>query len=75
MLLAGLLVFVGIRKVKQVKAPQQTIDTTKDTVTALRQATSHDQRPPAEPSRLTGLAAEPADRVTAGLADRRVRRS
>jgi MFS family permease len=41
-LAAGLLVFVGIRKVKRVKAPQQTIATTKDTVTALRQAASHD---------------------------------
>jgi uncharacterized membrane protein YqjE len=40
-LLAGILVFVGIRKVKRVRAPQQTIDSTKDTVTALRQATSH----------------------------------
>jgi uncharacterized integral membrane protein len=40
-LLAGLLIFVGIRKVKRVKAPRQTIETTKDTVTALRQATSH----------------------------------
>lgn len=42
MLLAGLLVFMGIRKVKKVRAPQQTIDTTKDTVAALRQATSHE---------------------------------
>jgi uncharacterized membrane protein YqjE len=41
LLLAGLFAFVGIRKVKRVKAPQQTIDTTKSTVTALRQATSH----------------------------------
>lgn len=40
-LLALLLVFVGIRKVKRVKAPKQTIDTTKDTVAALRQATQH----------------------------------
>jgi uncharacterized integral membrane protein len=38
-LLAGLLVFLGIRKVKRVKAPQQTIATTKDTVSALRKAT------------------------------------
>lgn len=41
LLLAGLFAFVGIRKVKRVKAPQQTIDTTKSTVTALKQATSH----------------------------------
>ncbi|MGI8666015.1 MAG: phage holin family protein [Jatrophihabitans sp.] len=39
-LLALLLVFVGVRKIKRVKAPQQTIDTTKATVTALREATS-----------------------------------
>jgi uncharacterized membrane protein YqjE len=39
-LLAGLFVFIGIRKVKRVKAPRQTIATTKDTVTALKQATS-----------------------------------
>jgi MFS family permease len=39
-LIAGLLVFIGIRKVKRVKAPQQTIETTKDTVTALKQAAS-----------------------------------
>ncbi len=38
---AGVLVLMGIRKVKRVKAPQQTIDSTKDTVTALRQATAH----------------------------------
>lgn len=40
-LLAVLLVFIGIRKVKRVRAPRQTIDTTKDTVTALRDAASH----------------------------------
>lgn len=40
-LLAGLFGLLGIRKVKRVKAPQQTIDTTKSTVTALRQATAH----------------------------------
>jgi uncharacterized membrane protein YqjE len=40
-LLAALLAFVGVRKVKRVKAPQQTIDTTKDTVTALKNARSH----------------------------------
>jgi len=38
---AGVLVLMGIRKVKRVKAPQQTIDSTRDTVTALRQATAH----------------------------------
>lgn len=42
-LLALLLVFIGVRKVKRVRAPQQTIDTTKDTVIALRQATSGHQ--------------------------------
>ncbi|HST48770.1 phage holin family protein [Jatrophihabitans sp.] len=41
LLLAGLFALLGLRKVKRVKAPQQTIDTTKSTVTALRQATSH----------------------------------
>lgn len=30
LLLAGLLVFIGIRKIKQVKAPEQTIETVKD---------------------------------------------
>jgi uncharacterized membrane protein YqjE len=40
-LLALVLVWVGVRKVKRVRAPQQTIDTTKDTVIALRRATSH----------------------------------
>ena len=40
-LLAGLFAMLGIRKVKRVKAPQQTIDTTKSTVAALRQATAH----------------------------------
>ncbi|MDT0263386.1 phage holin family protein [Jatrophihabitans lederbergiae] len=39
--MAGVLVLMGIRKVKRVKAPQQTIDSTRDTVTALRQATAH----------------------------------
>src|ERR1022692_41748 len=38
--LAALLVFVGVRKVKRIKAPQQTIDTTKSTVTALKSAAS-----------------------------------
>ena len=41
MLVAGLAAMLGIRKVKRVKAPQQTIDTTKSTVVALRQATAH----------------------------------
>lgn len=40
-LLAGLFALFGIRKLKRVKAPQQTIDTTKSTVVALREATSH----------------------------------
>jgi uncharacterized integral membrane protein len=39
-LLAGLLAFIGVRKVKRVRAPKQTIDTTKATVSALREATS-----------------------------------
>lgn len=37
-LLAGLLAFVGIKKVKRVKAPQQTIDTTKETVDYLKKS-------------------------------------
>jgi uncharacterized membrane protein YqjE len=41
LLLAGVFVLLGIRKVKRVKAPRQTIDTTKSTVAALREATSH----------------------------------
>jgi len=41
LLLALVLVYVGVRKVKRVRPPQQTIDSTKDTVTALRRATSH----------------------------------
>ena len=40
-LLALVLVFIGVRKVKRVRPPKQTIDSTKETVTALRQATSH----------------------------------
>jgi uncharacterized membrane protein YqjE len=39
-LLAVFLVVFGIRKVKRVKAPTQTIETTKDTVTALKSATA-----------------------------------
>jgi MFS family permease len=39
--LSGLFGLLGWRKVKRVKAPQQTIDTTKSTVQALRQATTH----------------------------------
>jgi hypothetical protein len=41
-LLAGILVLLGYRKVKRVKAPKQTIETTKSTVAALRQATAHE---------------------------------
>ena len=37
---AGVLVFFGVKKVKRVKAPQQTIDTTKSSVAALKRATS-----------------------------------
>jgi MFS family permease len=40
-ILALLLVLLGVRKVKRIKAPTETIATTKDTVTALMQATSH----------------------------------
>jgi uncharacterized membrane protein YqjE len=40
-LLALVLVFIGVRKVKRVRAPKQTIESTKDTITALRVATSH----------------------------------
>ena len=39
-LIALLLVFIGVRKVKRVKAPQQTIDTTKSAVSALKSAAS-----------------------------------
>jgi MFS family permease len=42
-LLAGLLVWLGIRKVKRVKAPKQTIATTKDSVSAIKQAASSHQ--------------------------------
>jgi ABC-type xylose transport system permease subunit len=44
-LLAGLLIFIGIRKVKRVRAPRQTIDTTKSTVSALKKATSSNPTP------------------------------
>jgi uncharacterized membrane protein YqjE len=37
-LVAALAAYLGIRKVKRVRAPQRTIKTTKDTVTALRSA-------------------------------------
>ena len=33
---AGLSAYIGYRKVRQVRAPQRTIDTTKSTVAALR---------------------------------------
>jgi MFS family permease len=39
-LLAGALVFIGVKKVKRVKAPTQTIETTKETVSVLKNATS-----------------------------------
>lgn len=39
-LVAAALAFVGLRKVKKVKAPQRTIDTTKDTVSYLKHPTS-----------------------------------
>ena len=40
LLVAGALAFVGLRKVKKVKAPTRTIDTTKDTVKYLKHPTS-----------------------------------
>lgn len=39
-LIAGALTFLGIRKVKKVKAPQRTIATTKDTVAFLKHPTT-----------------------------------
>lgn len=39
-LIAAVLVFLGIRKVKRVKAPQRTIATTKDTVAFLKHPTT-----------------------------------
>ena len=36
LLVIGVLVFLGVKKVKRVKAPQRTIDTGKDTVTYLK---------------------------------------
>ena len=36
LLVIGLFVFIGIKKVKRVRAPKQTIDTTKDTVAYLK---------------------------------------
>jgi hypothetical protein len=35
-LIVGMLVFLGIKKVKRVKAPQRTIDTGRDTVAYLK---------------------------------------
>jgi MFS family permease len=40
-ILALLLVLLGWKKLRRIKAPTETIATTKDTVTALKQATSH----------------------------------
>jgi hypothetical protein len=40
-LLAIVLVYLGYKKVKRVKAPTETIDTTRSTVAALKQATNH----------------------------------
>jgi len=40
-LLALILVAMGVRKVKRVKAPQRTIDTAKASVESIRSATSH----------------------------------
>jgi uncharacterized membrane protein YqjE len=39
-ILAVLSIVFGVRKVKRIKAPQQTIETTKETVSALKNATS-----------------------------------
>ena len=36
LIVVGLLALLGVRKVKRVKAPQQTIDTGKDTVAYLK---------------------------------------
>ena len=36
LLVAGLLVYVGVRKIKQVKAPEQTIESVKETTQALK---------------------------------------
>lgn len=38
LVLVALCAFIGLRMVKKVRAPKQTIDTTKDTVTALKKA-------------------------------------
>lgn len=40
LLAVGLLVFVGIKKIKKAKAPEQTIRTTKETVAYLKQSRS-----------------------------------
>ena len=39
-LVAAVIAFVGLRKVKKVKAPERTITTTKDTVAYLKHPTS-----------------------------------
>jgi large-conductance mechanosensitive channel len=36
LLIIGALVFLGVKKVKRVKAPQRTIDTSRDTVAYLK---------------------------------------
>jgi hypothetical protein len=41
LLIIGALVFLGIKKIKRVKAPQQTIDTGRDTVAYLRSHPKH----------------------------------
>ena len=38
LLVAGLLVYVGVRKIKQVKAPEQTIESVKETKQALKRS-------------------------------------
>jgi hypothetical protein len=50
LLVAGLAAFLGYRKVKQIRAPQRTIDSAKDTVAALRNRGEH-EHPELEPRR------------------------
>jgi uncharacterized membrane protein YqjE len=45
MLVAALSAFVGFRKVKKVRPPKRTIESTKDTVTALKAAASKSSAP------------------------------
>ena len=45
MLVAALSAFIGFKKLKKIKAPQRTIDTTKSTVSALKTAASNSSAP------------------------------